>query len=192
MKKFNWEKFAEGKIVVKFSSKEEIKDFCENAFMREFKFYNKRTKIKDVIDDWNRHNYMGLVAKNKLLIRTSKNENDGFVELVFWEYYMPKRKKEIKAEEMKGIYTLKDFEDRKIYIQCDKQWKAKELFKALDRRGWRWASGDRLKESNTHWEIYGDETYYCSAQDRDKQIRYGQTKEVIYEKEVVDFSKILF
>ena len=44
MKKFNWEDFAEGKIVVKFSSKEEIKDFCENAFIREFKFYNKRTK----------------------------------------------------------------------------------------------------------------------------------------------------
>ena len=48
MKKFNWEDFAEGKIVVKFSSKEEIKDFCENAFIREFKFYNKRTKIKDM------------------------------------------------------------------------------------------------------------------------------------------------
>ena len=51
MKKFDWEDFAEGKIVVKFSSKEEIKDFCENAFIREFKFYNKRTKIEDVIDD---------------------------------------------------------------------------------------------------------------------------------------------
>ena len=191
MKKFNCEKFTEGKIVVKFSSKEEINDFCENAFMREFKFYNKRTKIKDVIDDWKKHNYMGLVAKNKLLIRTSKNESDEFVELVFWEYYMPKRKKEIKAEEMKGIYTLKDVEDRKIYIQCDKQWKAKELFKALDRRGWRWASGDRLKESNTHWEIYEEETYYCSAQDRDKQIRYGTTEDYCYAK-VVDFSKILF
>ena len=191
MKKFNWEKFAEGKIAVKFSSKEEIKDFLENAFMREFKFYNKRTKIKDVIDDWNRHNYMGLVAKNKLLIRTSKNESDGFVEIVFWEYYMPKRKKEVKAEEIKGVYTLKDFEDRKIYIQCDKRWKAKELFKALDRRGWRWASGERLKESNTHWEIYEDKTYYCSAQDRDKQIRYGTTEEYCYA-EVVDTSKILF
>ena len=191
MKKFNWEKFAEGKIVVKFSSKEEIKDFCENAFIREFKFYNKRTKIKDVIDDWNRHNYMGLVAKNKLLIRTSKNESDGFVEIVFWEYYMPKRKKKIETEELKGVYTLKDFEDRKIYIQCDKQWKAKELFKALDRRGWRWASGERLKESNTHWEIYENETYYCSAQDRDKQIRYGTTEDYCYA-QVVDFSKILF
>ena len=114
MKKFNWEKFAEGKIAVKFSSKEEIKDFCENAFIREFKFYNKRTKIKDVIDDWNRHNYMGLVAKNKLLIRTSKNESDGFVELVFWEYCMPKRKKEIATEKIEGIYTFKDFEDRNI------------------------------------------------------------------------------
>ena len=191
MKKFNWEKFAEGKIVVKFSSEEEIKDFCENAFIREFKFYNKRTKIEDVIDDWKRHNYMGLVARNKLLIRTSKNESDGFVELVFWEYCMPKRKKKVKAEEIKGVYTLKDFEDRKIYIQCDKQWKAKELFKALDRRGWRWASGERLKESNTHWKIYEDETYYCSAQDRDKQIRYGTTEDYCYA-EVVDFSKILF
>ena len=191
MKKFNWEKFTEGKIIVRFSSEEEIKDFCENAFIREFKFYNKRTKIEDVIDDWKRHNYMGLVARNKLLIRTSKNESDEFVELVFWEYYMPKRKKEVKAEEIKGIYTLKDFEDRKIYIQCDKQWKDKELFKALDRRGWTWASGERLKESNTHWEIYGDETYYCSAQDRDKQIRYGTTEDYCYAK-VVDFSKILF
>ena len=191
MKKFNWEDFAEGKIVIKFSSEEEIKDFCENAFIREFKFYNKRTKIEDVIDDWNRHNYMGLVAKNKLLIRTSKNEEDEFVELVFWEYCMPKRKKEIKAEEIKGIYTLKDFEDRKIYIKWKKRWEAKELFKALDRRGWRWASGERLKESNTHWEIYEDQTYYCSAQDRDKQIRYGTTEEYCYA-EVVDFSKILF
>ena len=191
MKKFNWEKFAEGKIAVKFSSKEEIKDFCENAFIREFKFYNKRTKIKDVIDDWNRHNYMGLVAKNKLLIRTSKNESDGFIELVFWEYYMPKRKKEVKTEEIKDIYTLKDFEDRKIYIQCKKRWEAKELFKALDRRGWRWASGERLKESNTHWQIYEGQTYYCKAQERDKQIRYGTTEEYCYA-EVVDFSKILF
>ena len=104
---------------------------------------------------------------------------------------MPKRKKEIKAEEIKGIYTLKDFEDRKIYIQCDKHWKAKELFKALDRRGWTWASGDKLKESNTHWEVYEDGTYYCSAQDKDKQIRYGDAEE-FYEKELVDFSKILF
>ena len=191
MKKFNWEKFAEGRVIVKFSSEEEVKDFCENAFIREFKFYNKRTKVEDIIDDWKRHNYMGLVARNKLLIRASKNESDEFVELVFWKYYMPKRKKEIKAEEIKGIYTLKDFEDRKIYIQCDKQWKAKELFKALDRRGWRWASGERLKESNTHWEIYEDQTYYCSAQDRDKQIRYGTAEEYCYA-EVVDFSKILF
>lgn len=191
MKKFNWEKFAEGKIVVKFSSEEEVKDFCENAFIREFKFYNKRTKVEDIIDDWKRHNYMGLVARKKLLIRASKNESDEFVELVFWEYYMPKRKKEIKAEEIEGVYTLKDFEERKIYIQCDKQWKAKELFKALDRRGWRWASGERLKESNTHWEIYEDKTYYCSAQDRDKQIRYGTTEDYCYA-EVVDFSKILF
>ena len=191
MKKFDWEKFNEGKIVVKFSSEEEVKDFCENAFIREFKFYNKRTKVEDIIDDWKKHNYMGLVARNKLLIRASKNESDEFVELVFWEYYIPKRKKEIKAEEIKGIYTLKDFEDRKIYIQCKKRWEAKELFKALDRRGWRWASGDRLKESNTHWEIYEEETYYCSAQDRDKQIRYGTTEEYCYA-EVVDFSKILF
>ena len=191
MKKFNWGKFAEGRVVVKFSSEEEIKDFCENAFIREFKFYNKKTKIEDIINNWKKHNYMGLVAKNKLLIRTSKNESDEFVELVFWKYYMPKRKKKIETEKIEGIYTLKDFEDRKIYIQCDKKWKAKELFKALDRRGWRWASGDRLKESNTHWEIYEDETYYCSAQDKDKQIRYGTTEDYCYA-EVVDFSKILF
>ena len=191
MKKFDWEKFNEEKIVVKFSSKEEIKDFCENAFIREFKFYNKRTKIEDVIDNWKRHNYMGLVARNKLLIRTSRNESDEFIELVFWEYCMPKRKKKIETEKIKGIYTLKDFEDRKIYIQCKKRYEAKELFKALDRRGWRWASGERLKESNTHWEIYEDETYYCSAQDRDKQIRYGTTEDYCYA-EVVDFSKILF
>ena len=134
---------------------------------------------------------MRIVARNKKLIRTIREESDEFIELVFWEYYMPKRKKKVKAEKIKGIYTLKDFEDRKIYIQCDKKWKAKELFKALDRRGWRWASGDRLKESNTHWEIYEDQTYYCSAQDRDKQIRYGTTEEYCYA-EVVDFSKILF
>ena len=135
MKKFNWEKFAEGKIAVKFSSKEEIKDFCENAFIREFKFYNKRTKVEDLIYEWDRHRYIGLMARNKKLTRTLREENDEFVELVFWEYYMPKRKKEIAKEELKGVYTLKDFEDRKIYIQCDKQWKAEELFKALDRRG---------------------------------------------------------
>ena len=191
MKKFNWEDFTEGKIIVKFSSEEEIKDFCENAFIREFKFYNKRTKIEDVIDDWKRNNYMGLVARNKLLIRTSKNESDEFVELVFWEYYMPKRKKEIATEKIEGIYTLKDFEERKIYIQCKQRWEAKELFQILKRTGWRWASGERLKESNTHWEIYGDETYYCSAKDRDKQIRYGSTEDDCYAK-VVDFSKILF
>lgn len=191
MKKFNWEKFAEGRIVVKFSSKEEIKDFCENAFIREFKFYNKRTKIKDVIDDWNRHNCMGLIAKNKLLIRTSKNESDGFVELVFWEYYMPKRKKKIETEKIEGVYTFRDFEDRNIYIRCKKRWEAKELFKILKRRGWIWASGDSLKEENTRWEVYRDQTYYCSAQDRDKQIRYGTTEDYCYTK-VVDFSKILF
>lgn len=191
MKKFNWEKFTEGRIVVKFSSKEEVKDFCENAFMREFKFYNKRTKVEDIINDWKKHNYMGLVAKNKLLIRTSKNESDEFVELVFWEYYMPKRKKKIETEKIKGVYTLKDFEDRKIYIRCDKQWKAKKLFKALDRRGWTWASGERLKESNTHWEIYEDETYYCKAQEKDKQIRYGRDDEFVNAK-LVDFSKVLF
>ena len=191
MKKFNWEKFAEGKIAVKFSSKEEIKDFCENAFIREFKFYNKRTKVEDLIYEWDRHRYIGLAGRNKKLTRTLREENDEFVELVFWEYYMPKRKKEIAKEKIEGIYTLKDFEDRKIYIQCDKKWKAKELFKALDRRGWRWASGDKLKESNTHWEIYENETYYCSAQDKDKQIRYGTTEEFC-NAEVVDFSKILF
>lgn len=191
MKKFNWEKFAEGKIAVKFSSKEEIKDFCENAFIREFKFYNKKTKVEDLIYEWDRHRYIGLMARNKKLTRTLREENDEFIELVFWEYYMPKRKKEIAKEKIKGIYTLKDFEDRKIYIQCDKKWKAKELFKTLDRRGWRWASGDKLKESNTHWEIYEDGTYYCSAQDKDKQIRYGTTEEFC-NAEVVDFSKILF
>ena len=42
MKKFDWEKFNEEKIVVKFSSKEEIIDFLDNAFIREFGFYNKR------------------------------------------------------------------------------------------------------------------------------------------------------
>ena len=191
MKKFNWEKFAEGKIAVKFSSKEEIKDFCENAFIREFKFYNKKTKVEDLIYEWDRHRYIGLMARNKKLTRTLREENDEFIELVFWEYYMPKRKKEIATEEIKGIYTLKDFKERKIYIQCDKRWKAKELFKALDKRGWRWASGEKLKESNTHWEIYEDQTYYCSAQDKDKQIRYGTTEEFC-NAEVVDFSKILF
>ena len=191
MKKFDWEKFNEEKIVVKFSSKEEIKDFCENAFIREFKFYNKATKVEDLIYEWDRHRYMGLVARNKKLIRTIREESDEFIELVFWEYYMPKRKKKVKAEKIEGIYTLKDFEDRKIYIQCDKKWKAKELFKILKKRGWIWASGDSLKEENTHWEIYGDETYYCSAQDRDKQIRYGTTEEFC-NAEVVDFSKILF
>ena len=191
MKKFDWEKFNEEKIVVKFSSKEEIIDFLDNAFIRGFGFYNKRSKKEDLIYEWDRHRYIGLIAKNKKLIRTFKEESDEFVELVFWEYCMPKRKKKIKAEELKGIYTLKDFEDRKIYIQCDKKWKAKELFKAFDRRGWRWASGDRLKESNTHWEIYEDQTYYCKAQEKDKQIRYGTTEEYC-EKEVVDFSKILF
>ena len=89
-------------------------------------------------------------------------------------------------------HALKDFEDRKIYIQCDKKWKAKELFKALDRRGWRWASGERLKESNTHWEIYENQTYYCKAQEKDKQIRYGRADEFVDEKLLVDFSKILF
>ena len=191
MKKFNWEDFAEGKIVVKFSSKEEIKDFCDNAIIREFKFYNKATKVEDLIYERDRHRYMGLVARNKKLIRTIREESDEFIELVFWEYYMPKRKKKVKAEKIKGIYTLRDFEDRKIYIQCDKQWKAKELFKALDRRGWRWASGERLKESNTHWEIYEGKTYYCKAQEKDKQIRYGTAEEYCYA-EVVDFSKILF
>ena len=191
MKKFDWEKFNEEKIVVKFSSKEEIIDFLDNAFIRGFGFYNKRSKKEDLIYEWDRHRYIGLIAKNKKLIRTFKEESDEFIELVFWEYCMPKRKKKVKSEEIKGIYTLKDFEDRKIYIQCDKKWKAKELFKALDRRGWRWASGDRLKESNTHWEIYEDKTYYCKAQEKDKQIRYG-TAEEFYEKELVDFSSILF
>ena len=191
MKKFNWEDFAEGKIVVKFSSEEEIKDFCENAFIREFKFYNKKTKVEDLIYEWDRHRYIGLMARNKKLTRTLREENDEFVELVFWEYYMPKRKKKIETEKMKGIYTLKDFEDRKIYIQCDKKWKAKELFKILKRRGWIWASGDSLKEENTRWEVYRDQTYYCSAQDKDKQIRYGTTEEFC-NAEVVDFSKILF
>ena len=191
MKKFNWEDFAKGKIAVKFSSKEEIKDFCENAFIRDFKFYNKKTKVEDLIYEWDRHRYIGLMARNKKLTRTLKEESDEFIELVFWEYCMPKRKQEIAKEKIKGVYTLKDFEDRKIYIQCDKQWKAKELFKALDRRGWRWASGDRLKESNTHWEIYGDQTYYCKAQEKDKQIRYGTAEDYCYTK-VVDFSKILF
>ena len=190
MKKFNWEKFAEGKIVVKFSSKEEIKDFCENAFIREFKFYNKATKVEDLIYEWDRHRYVGLVARNKKLIRTIREENDEFVELVFWEYCMPKRKKKIETEKMEGIYTLKDFEDRKIYIQCKNKWEAKELFKILDRRGWRWASGERLRESNTHWEIYENETYYCKAQDKDKQIRYGRDDEFCNAK-LVDFSKIL-
>ena len=104
---------------------------------------------------------------------------------------MPKRKKEIATEKIKGVYTLKDFEDRKIYIQCKNKWEAKELFKILNRRGWRWASGERLKESNTHWEIYEGQTYYCKAQEKDKQIRYGTTEDYYYT-EVVDFSKVLF
>ena len=144
-----------------------------------------------MIYEWDRHRYIGLIAKNKKLIRTFKEESDEFIELIFWEYCMPKRKKEIAKEKIKGIYTLKDFEDRKIYIQCKNKWEAKELFKALDKRGWRWASGDRLKESNTHWEIYEDKTYYCKAQDKDKQIRYGTDDQFVNAK-LVDFSSILF
>ena len=100
MKKFDWEKFNEEKIVVKFSSKEEIIDFLDNAFIRGFEFYNKRSKKEDLIYEWDRHRYIGLIAKNKKLIRTFKEESDEFIELIFWEYYMPKRKKKIATEKI--------------------------------------------------------------------------------------------
>ena len=60
MKKFNWEKFDKEQIIVKFSSEEEVKDFCENAFIREYKFYNKATKIENFITEWKKDNSTGL------------------------------------------------------------------------------------------------------------------------------------
>jgi len=183
---FDWEKFTQEDIAVFFKSTEEIYDFLENAKIRGFRFYNKRSKGLNFVGAWKDDNTLGLFStNNKRLLRTNcaVNEND-----VYWTDCMVKVEKKTQSK-LPKIYTLKDFEEEKIVINCQNRWQAENLLKTLHLRGWTWNSRDSLLNF-TRCSEYQKYTYY-RANKRKKGIVYGNVHGSGTDYNVVKYEEVL-
>lgn len=197
---FDWSEYKEGNILVIFSSYGEVSTFCKRAFEENITFLNKKTTINTTYDEIYKSDYrLGLVCnKSDKMLRKDKKLWGGevipFNQLHFLEYSHAK-----KTHIALGSYTLNDFFERKIAINCKTKVEAKMLFIALKRHGWTWAGGQPLDENNTYWEQHEDETAYNGTDedrgrtDKRKKIRYGRARYAgsNLNFKVVDFKEVI-
>ncbi len=193
---FDWNEYKEGNILVVFSTYGEVLRFCQRALKENLLFLNKKTTIRTTYDEIYRSDFrLGLVCnKSDKMIRKDKRLWGGeivhFDQLHFLEYSHAK-----KVHTTLGNYTLDDFFERKIAINCKTKIEAKMLFMALKRQGWTWAGGQPLDENDTHWENREDETTYNGTDedrgrtDKRKRIRYGSAE---YARNNLDFKVVDF
>ncbi len=197
---FDWNEYKEGNILVVFSTYGEISRFCNMALKNDLLFLNKKTSISTTYNAIQESNYrLGLACnKSGKMLRKDKRLWGGevvdFKQLQFLEYSHAK-----KTHTALGSYTLNDFFERKIAINCKTKVEAKMLFMALKRQGWVWAGGQPLDENNTYWEQHENETTYNGTDedrgrnDKRKRIRYGRARyaESNLNFKVVDFKEVI-
>lgn len=198
---FDWKEYKEGNILVVFSTYGEVLKFCQKALEENMTFLNKKTTISTTQNAISESNWrLGLACnKSDKMIRKDKKIWGGevihFNQLQFLEYSHAK-----KTPTALGSYTLNDFFERKIAINCKTEVEAKMLFMALKRQGWMWAGGQPLDENDTRWREYENETTYNGTdEDRErinksKRIRFGRAKyaESSLNFKVVDFKEVMY
>jgi len=198
---FDWNEYKEGNILVVFSNYSETLKFCQMALQKDLSFLNKKTSIQTTYDAISESNWrLGLACnKSDKMIRKDKKIWGGevihFNQLQFLEYSHAK-----KTPTALGSYTLNDFFERKIAINCKTEVEAKMLFRTLKRQGWTWAGGQPLDENNTYWEQHEDETVYNGTDEdrgrnnKRKRIRYGSAKyaESSLNFKVVNFKEVIY
>ena len=170
--------------------------FCQRALKEGLTFLNKKTTIRTTFDSIRESNYrLGLVCnKSGKMLRKDKELWGGeivkFSQLQFLEYPHSK-----KTFETLGNYTLNDFFERKIAINCKTEVEAKMLFRVLKTQGWRWAGGEVLNENYTHWQQEEERTTYNATdeyryrQNKEKRIRFGSLE---YARDNLDFKVVGF
>ena len=193
---FDWNEYKEGNILVVFSNYGEIMDFCRRALKEDLLFLNKKTTIRTTYDSIGESNYrLGLACnKSGKMLRKDKRWWEGeiinFDKLNFLEYHHTE--KTLMALEN---YTLNEFFERKIAINCKTEVEAKMLFRVLKKHGWRWAGGAALNECDTHWQEEGEGTTYNATneyryrENKEKRIRFGSLE---YARDNLDFKVVDF
>lgn len=193
---FDWNEYKEGNILVIFSTYGEISRFCNMALQKDLSFLNKKTTINTTCDSiYESHYRLGLICnKSGKMLRKDKrlwgSEVVYFDQLQFLEY--PHAKKTLMVL---GDYTLNDFLERKIAINCKTEVEAKMLFRVLKKQGWTWAGGQELNENETYWYQKEERTTYNATDedrgriDKRKRIRYGSVE---YARDNLDFKVVDF
>ena len=193
---FDWNEYKEGNILVVFSNYGEVRDFCRKALEEGLLFLNKKTTIRTTYDSIGESNYrLGLACnKSGKMLRKDKKLWEGeiinFDKLNFLEY--PHTEKTLMAS---GNYTLNEFFERKIAINCKTEVEAKMLFRVLKKHGWRWAGGEALNECDTHWHQEEERTTYNATneyryrENKEKRIRFGSLE---YARDNLDFKVVDF
>lgn len=193
---FDWGEYKEGNILVTFNSYFDIKNFCKKAQEEGIQFVNSKTTIRTTEDAISESNFrIGLACnKSDKMIRKDKKYWKGevvnFKQLQFLEYPHAK-----KTPTVLGSYTLNDFFERKIAINCKTRAEAKMLFIVLKRQGWTWAGGQILDEDDTRWGEYKEKTAYNGTdEDRErvnkqKRIRFGSAE---YARDNLNFKIVNF
>lgn len=193
---FDWNEYKEGNMLVIFSCCSEIMNFCQKALKEGLTFLNKKTTISTTYNSIDESYYkLGLICnKSGKMLRKDKRLWGGevvhFRELQFLEYPRAER-----TFETLGNYTLNDFLERKIAINCKTETEAKMLFRILRKQGWTWAGGRILNENDTHWQQEEDRTTYNAtdeyrySQNKEKRIRFGSLE---YARDNLDFKIVDF
>ena len=193
---FDWNEYKESNILVIFSTYGEISRFCNMALQNDLLFLNKRTTINTTFDSIDESNYILGLACNKSgkMLRKDKRlwggEVVNFNQLQFLKYPHAK-----KISTALGDYTLNDFFERRIAINCKTETEAKMLFRILRKQGWTWAGGRILNENDTHWQQEEDRTTYNATdeyryrQNKEKRIRFGSLE---YARDNLDFKVVDF
>ena len=193
---FDWNEYKEGNILVIFSTYGEITRFCNMALQKDLSFLNKKTTILTTFNSINESNFrLGLVCnKSGKMLRKDKRLWGGevvkFSQLQFLEY--PHAKKTLTTL---GNYTLNEFFERKIAINCKTETEAKMLFRILKTQGWTWAGNRPLNENDTHWQQEEERTTYNAtdeyrySQNKEKRIRFGSLE---YARDNLDFKIVDF
>lgn len=193
---FDWNEYKEGNMLIVFSCCSEVMDFCKRALKEGLTFLNKKTTISTTYNSIDESYYkLGLTCnKSGKMLRKDKRLWEGeivnFRELQFLEY--PKEKKVFMAL---GEYTLNEFFERKIAINCKTEVEAKMLFRVLKKQGWTWAGGTPLNENDTHWHQEEERTTYNATdeerykQNKSKRIRFGSSE---YARDNLDFKIVDF
>ena len=190
---FDWNEYKEGNMLVIFSCCSEIMNFCQKALKEGLTFLNKKTTISTTYNSIDESYYkLGLICnKSGKMLRKDKRLWGGevvhFRELQFLEYPRAER-----TFETLGNYTLNEFFERKIAINCKTEVEAKMVLK---KQGWRWAGGEVLDEDDTRWFQEEERTTYNATdeyryrQDKEKRIRFGSAE---YARDNLDFKVVDF